>query len=288
MKKNKISLKVIKHYETFLLEEERSQATIAKYMRDIHHFYTFLPKDKVITKEAVIAYKQSLSKLYKPASMNSMLTAINGLLAYMGLNHYKVKLQKIQKRIFHADENNLTKEEYQRLLDAASTQNNEKLLMLMQTICATGIRVSEHAYITVEALQKGYTSVNNKGKIREIIFPQKLRKSLLQYCKDNAIYSGAVFITKHGNPLDRSNIWSMMKRLCKAAGVKEEKVYPHNLRHLFAYTFYVIEKDLVRLADILGHTCIETTRIYTKTGLQQCRRIMDKMDLFSIEYSMLS
>lgn len=288
MKKNKISMAIMKKYELYLLEEERSKATIDKYMRDIDHFYAYLPQDKIITKEAVIAYKRSLHEAYKPSSINSMLVAINGLLAYMGLNDCKVKLQRVQKRIFHVDDNDLTKEEYRRLLDTAAARRDERLLMLMQTICATGIRVSEHAYITVEALQNGFTSVHNKGKIREIIFPKKLRRSLLQYYRDNDIQSGAVFITKHGNPLDRSNIWSMMKSLCKAAGVNEDKVFPHNLRHLFAYTFYVIEKDLVRLADILGHSCIETTRIYTKTGLKKCRSIMDRMGLFSIDYQMLS
>lgn len=209
-----------------------------------------------------------------------MLVAVNGLLAYMGLNDCKVKLQKIQKRIFH-DENNLSKQEYQRLLAAAESKSNEQLLMLMQTICATGIRVSEHKYVTVEALKQGSAVVKNKGKIREIIFPKKLRRSLLKYCKEHHIESGAVFITKHGNPLDRSNIWTMMKSLCDEAGVDKAKVFPHNLRHLFAYTFYGLEKDLVRLADILGHSSIETTRIYTKTGMKKCQSIMDRMDLLS-------
>ncbi|MFQ6860865.1 MAG: tyrosine-type recombinase/integrase [Beduini sp.] len=280
MKKTILNLKTVGNFKKYLYEEERSEATISKYMRDITGFYEFLPEDKIVTKEAVIAYKQSLADTYKPTSINSMLVAVNGLLAYMGLNDCKVKLQKIQKRIFH-DENNLSKQEYQRLLAAAESKSNEQLLMLMQTICATGIRVSEHKYVTVEALKQGSAVVKNKGKIREIIFPKKLRRSLLKYCKEHHIESGAVFITKHGNPLDRSNIWTMMKSLCDEAGVDKAKVFPHNLRHLFAYTFYGLEKDLVRLADILGHSSIETTRIYTKTGMKKCQSIMDRMDLLS-------
>lgn len=281
MKKVKLNMGVIKKFKNYLSEEERSQATIEKYIRDIKGFYEYLPEDKIISKEIVIAYKQSLTDTYKPTSINSMLVAVNGLLAYMGLNDCKVKLQKIQKRIFH-DENNLSKEEYKRLLAAAESKSNEQLFMLMQTICATGIRVSEHKYVTVEALKEGSTVVNNKGKIREIIFPKKLRRSLLRYCKDHSISSGAVFISKHGNPLDRSNIWTMMKSLCDEAGVDKAKVFPHNLRHLFAYTFYGLEKDFARLADMLGHSSIETTRIYTKTGMKKCQSIMDRMGLLSM------
>ena len=281
MKKERLSVGIIKKYKSYLTGEERSKATIEKYMRDIHHFYDYLPEDKQITKEAVVSYKRLLNESYKATSANSMLVAVNGLLAFMGLGDCKVKLQKIQKRIFH-DENNLSKGEYKRLLAVAETKSNEQLFMLMQTICATGIRVSEHKYVTVEALEHGSTSVRNKGKIREIIFPKKLRRSLLNYCKENDIKSGSIFITKNGNPLDRSNIWTMMKSLCDEAGVDKAKVFPHNLRHLFAYTFYGMEKDLVRLADILGHSSIETTRIYTKTGLKKCQSIMDRMDLLSI------
>ena len=288
MKKVKLTMGLINKFKNYLLGEERSKATIEKYMRDINGFYEYLPEDKVITKEIVIAYKQSLGETYKPASINSMLVAVNGMLAYMGLNDCKVKLQRIQRRIFNDDQNNLSKEEYRRLLSAAASKSNEKLVMLMQTICATGIRVSEHKFVTVEALKHGSTSVYNKGKIREIIFPKKLRRTLLKYCKEHEIDSGSVFITKHGNPLDRSNIWTMMKSLCEEAGVDKAKVFPHNLRHLFAYTFYSLEKDLVRLADILGHSSIETTRIYTKSGLKKCQSIMDRMDLFSIGQSDLT
>ena len=284
MKKNKLCMEMIRKYENYLLAEERSKATIEKYIRDINNFYKYLPNNKLITKEVVITYKQSLGELYKPTSVNSMLVAVNGMLAYMGLSECKVKLQKIQRRIFHDDKNHLTKEEYKRLLNTAASIHNVQLLMLMQTICATGIRVSEHKYVTVAALKQGCTSVNNKGKIREIIFPKKLQKSLLNYCKRYGIKKGSVFVTKRGNPLDRSNIWSMMKSLCEEARVERTKVFPHNLRHLFAYTFYAIEKDVVRLADILGHSSIETTRIYTKTCLRKCQRVMERMELFSMEY----
>lgn len=285
MKTKKMSLESIEKYKKYLLAEERSKATIDKYIRDIKAFFNYLPEDKKLTKERVVTYKQSLLDNYKPSSINSMLVAINGLLVFMGLNDCKVKLPKVQNKIFNDDKQNLTKEEYGRLLAAANSKNDHQLLLLMQTICATGIRVSEHKYVTVEALKQGTAIITNKGKIREIIFPKKLRKSLLSYCKQQGIEKGAVFVTKHGNPMDRSNIWRMMQDLCMEAGVDKNKVYPHNLRHLFAFTYYKVEKDLVRLADILGHSCIETTRMYTKTTLKKCQNAIDRMNLFSIEYS---
>lgn len=276
--KKKLSLEIIKKYKQYLIEEERSQATIMKYMRDIHVFYDFL-EDKTINKEIVVAFKQSLEDKYKTSSSNSMLVAVNGILEYMGLSVCKVKLHKVQKKLFNEEKAELTKAEYIRLVDTANAKNDQQLAMLMQTICATGIRISELKYITVEALKNKTAIVRNKGKEREIIFPKKMRKALLEYCKQQHITSGCVFVTKHGNPLDRSNVWVKMKKLCDEAGVDRDKVFPHNLRHLFAYTFYKLEKDLVRLADILGHSSIETTRIYTKTSIKKCQVILEKMNL---------
>lgn len=276
--KKKLSLEIIKKYKQYLIEEERSQATIMKYMRDIHVFYDFL-EDKTINKEIVVAFKQSLEDKYKTSSSNSMLVAVNGILEYMGLSVCKVKLHKVQKKLFNEEKAELTKAEYIRLVDTANAKKDQQLAMLMQTICATGIRISELKYITVEVLKNKTAIVRNKGKEREIIFPKKMRKALLEYCKQQHITSGCVFVTKHGNPLDRSNVWVKMKKLCDEAGVDRDKVFPHNLRHLFAYTFYKLEKDLVRLADILGHSSIETTRIYTKTSIKKCQVILEKMNL---------
>lgn len=276
--KKKLSLEIIKIYKQYLIEEERSQATIMKYMRDIHVFYDFL-EDKTINKEIVVAFKQSLEDKYKTSSSNSMLVAVNGILEYMGLSVCKVKLHKVQKKLFNEEKAELTKAEYIRLVDTANAKKDQQLAMLMQTICATGIRISELKYITVEVLKNKTAIVRNKGKEREIIFPKKMRKALLEYCKQQHITSGCVFVTKHGNPLDRSNVWVKMKKLCDEAGVDRDKVFPHNLRHLFAYTFYKLEKDLVRLADILGHSSIETTRIYTKTSIKKCQVILEKMNL---------
>lgn len=259
-----LTKETIKKYQMFLFEEEKSQATIEKYIRDIQAFSQFLG-DQPITKESVILYKQSLLKDYKTSSINSMLVAINSLLEFLGCSECKVKLLKVQRRLFCSQDKELTKDEYKRLLIAARKHNNERLYLLIQTICSTGIRVSELKFITVESLKSGKSIIRNKGKIREIFLPKELRKILLSYCRRRKIVSGSIFITKNGKPLNRSNIWSSMKALCQDAKVDKGKVFPHNLRHLFAFTYYKIDKDLVRLADILGHSNIETTRIYTMT-----------------------
>lgn len=281
MKRAKLSLKTIKKYKDFLYEEERSTSTINKYMRDIRSFYEYLPEDKMITKEVLVAYKQSLAdKKYKISSINSMLVAINGLLEFMNLSSFKLKLHKLQRNVICEEE--LSKEEYKRLLEAALRKENERLYMLLQTICGTGIRVSEHQYITVESLKEGKSVVHNKGKTRVIFIPDKLRKILILYCKQEKILSGPVFVTKRGNPMDRSNIWVAMKKLCEDAKVDGKKVYPHNLRHLFALTYYRMQKDVVRLADILGHSNIETTRIYTMTSGKEYQKSLSKMDLVDV------
>lgn len=284
MRKTVLDMNIMGKYRKYLFGEERSEATIEKYMRDIQHFYEYLPEQKIVTKENLIAYKQSLSDTYKVTSINSMLVSINGLLSFMNLDTLKLKLHKVQRKVFSSEDSELSKAEYKRLLDAAMKKNNKRLFMLIQTICGTGIRVSEHKYITVESLKGGQAMVNNKGKSRTIFINKKLKRMLLNYCKDANITSGSIFITKSGKPMDRSNIWSAMKNLCADANVDRKKVFPHNLRHLFAYTFYGLEKDLVRLADILGHSSIETTRIYTKAGIKKCQSIMDRMDLLSMNF----
>lgn len=276
-----ITMDLILNYKKYLYEEERSLSTIEKYMRDIRIFWDSLEGSEV-TKEALICYKQSLIEKYQSTSINSMLISIHGFLDYVDLSHMKVKLLKVQRSLFIEKEKELTKAEYQRLLNTAKNNNNERMYMLLQTICATGIRVSEHQYMTVESLNKGKVSIQNKGKTREIFLPKDLKRILMHYCRKHNIVKGAIFITRSGKPLNRSNIWSDMKRLCEEAKVNKEKVFPHNLRHLFAFTYYRLEKDLVRLADILGHSNIETTRIYTKTTGREYEKKLSRMNLIDL------
>lgn len=285
VKKVKLNLKILKLYERYLKEEEKSAATIEKYMRDVKALYEFLPEEKEVTKELLVDFKQGLiEKGYKTTSVNSMLVAVNRFLSYINTPHLKIKLFKIQKKIFCDEGRELTKKEYDRLLQTAKADNNEKLFMLIQAICATGIRVSEHQYITVEALNSGKATVYNKGKERVILISKDLRKMLLKYCKRNNIESGSIFVTKYGNPLDRSNVWTAMKKLCQKANVEVGKVFPHNLRHLFALTYYRLKRDLVGLASLLGHASIETTRGYTRTNESECQRSLGKLELISFQY----
>ncbi len=252
----------MEQYKIHLYEEERSQNTISKYIHDITKFLCYLG-DREITKALVVQFKEQLTNIYAPTSVNSMIEAINGFLDWLGLPLCKVKPLKIQKDIFSKPEKELTQREYERLVQTAEKRNNRKLSLLIQTICATGIRVSELQYITVASLHTGRSTVSCKGKNRTIFLTKELCRTLKRYCVGQGIASGSVFVSKNGKPLNRSNIWRMLKSLCKEANVATGKVFPHNLRHLFARTYYKIEKDISRLADILGHSNINTTRIYT-------------------------
>ena len=274
----KITDKIIKKYKAYLEDEEKTRATVEKYIRDITAFAAWLGR-RELTKAKVLEYKEYLIRSYLAASVNSMLSSLNGFFEFTGEYGLKVKNIKIQKQIFMKNEKELTKAEYERLLKAAKTKGNKKLFLLMQTICATGIRVSELCYITKESLKAGMAQVHMKGKLRIIIISDKLCKMLDRYAKEQGIASGSIFITKSGKPLDRSHIWKLMKNLCESAEVDKKKVFPHNLRHLFARTFYSIEKDIVRLADILGHSSVNTTRIYTMETLEICRRQVQKLGL---------
>ena len=258
----KITVELINQFRNYLVNEEKSQATLEKYIRDITAFMVWL-KGRTVDKTTVIEYKNTIIESYAPASANSMLSSINSFFEYMEWYDCKVKTFKIQKQIFVNKEKELTKQEYEQLLRAAQGKNNERLYLLMQTICGTGIRVSELRYITKEAVDKGQAIINCKGKMRVVILPEKLCSALRKYARNHKVISGAVFVSKTGKPLDRSNIWKMLKNLCEDAGVSKDKVFPHNFRHLFARTYYSIEKDVVRLADILGHSSVNTTRIYT-------------------------
>lgn len=262
----------INQFLDYLLREEKSRATQDKYIRDIRAFWRFAGSEPV-TKEVVMAYKKwCIDRGYAVRSINSMLASINSFLGFMNWYDCKVKSIRVQRQTYCAEEKELTKAEYQRLLDAS--RDNEQLNLLLQTICGTGIRVSELKYFTVEAIRHGEVSVSCKSKTRIILIPGKLQKRLLKYADKRKIRTGIVFVGRHNKPLDRSSIWRQMKQLCRRASVKESKVFPHNLRKLFARTFYGIEKDIAKLADILGHSSINTTRIYIMTtGLEHRKKI---------------
>ena len=278
MEKRNMDIDCLKEFETYLQNEERSVATIEKYMRDVRCFIEFMGS-KELCKQNVLEYKTMLGNSYAVASANSMIAALNSFLRFCGWHELCVKQFKMQREVYCSEEKELTRAEYFRLLKAANKKHNERLNLIIQTICATGIRVSELKYITVDALQKGEAVVNCKGKNRRIFIVQELKKKLLRYVKEQQIRAGAVFITRNGNPVSRNNIWREMKSLCEDAGVSPSKVFPHNLRHLFARTFYGIEKDIAKLADILGHASINTTRIYIVTTGAEHKRKMENMRL---------
>ena len=259
---NKTIDKATLDYRQFLENEEKSAATTKKYLYDVKTFAQWC-KERPMTKSLVLLYKNELIEKYSPASVNSILSSLNSFFEFQGWHKLKIKMLKIQKQIFSQKEKELSKEEYARLLDAAKKKKNRRLYLLMQTVCSTGIRISELKFITVEAIRKREALINCKGKMRIVILPEKLCKMLNVYIKERKIVTGSIFVTKNGKPLDRSNIFHEMKKLCDAANVDKKKVFPHNLRHLFARTYYSIQKDIVRLADILGHSSVNTTRIYT-------------------------
>ena len=241
---------------------EKTQATIEKYLRDVRMFFVWL-NDSALTKSKVLEYKDYLKQSYAVSSVNAAVSSLNSFFIFMQMPNMCVKMVKVQKQLFLKTEKELTKQEYVRLLKAACDKGNERLNLVMQTICSTGIRVSELSFITVEALYRETAEIHSKGKVRQVFLPKALCKTLIKYVNSRKIKKGPVFVTKSGKPLNRSNIWTDMKKLCTQAQVAKEKVFPHNLRHLFARTFYTIQKDIVRLADILGHSNVNTTRIYT-------------------------
>ena len=277
----KITDKTIKEFRNYLMNEEKAAATVEKYIRDLTAFAVWLGYTE-LSKEKVLEYKEYLREHYAPASVNSVLASLNSFFDYKELYGLKVKNLKIQKQIFARKEKELTKAEYEQLLKAAKRQGNRKLFLLMQTICSTGIRVSELQYITLAAIKAGRAEIDLKGKARIVIIPDVLCRVLKKYAVEQKISSGSIFISKSGKPLDRSNIWKMMKALCESAGVSKDKVFPHNLRHLFARTYYSIEKDIARLADILGHSSIETTRLYTMESGDVHRKQIQKLGLLRL------
>lgn len=274
----KITKELLKDFEKSMFEDEKSKATVEKYLRDMRCFVDYA-NDRAIDKPLVLEYKAELAGTYALTSANSMLAALNAFLRFVGWLDCTVKQFKLQKKAFCSEEKELSKAEYLSLVRTAENKNNERLSLLIQTICGTGIRVSEVEYITVEAVHRGEAIVSCKGKTRRVFIVSALRKKLLQYTKEHGIKSGMIFVTKNGKAMNRSNIWAEMKKLCKEAGVSPNKVFPHNLRHLFARTFYGIEKDIAKLADILGHSNINTTRIYIISTGAEHRRKMENMRL---------
>ena len=264
---------MIRRFEIVLKEEERSQGTIEKYVRDVEQFVEWLD-EKPLTKINVFLWKEDLVSMYQPITVNGKVAALNRFLEIVGKREFKVKSLKVQRRVFRDAKKELTKGEYEKLVGEAIRSGLERLALLMETICATGIRVSELQYVTMKAVRDGKAEINMKGKVRVILLPGKLCRKLMKYGKKHHIREGQIFITRNGTAMSRKQIWTEMKRLCTAVGVEATKVFPHNLRHLFARCFYKVCHDVVRLADVLGHSSINTTRIYLiSSGLEHARTL---------------
>lgn len=278
MKEKKITVKIISAWKRRLEEDEKSPSTVSKYVHDLEVF-RFFCGEKTVEKSLTLAYKRELEKRYTHTSANSMIAALNSFLAFAGWQEAKLKQFKIQRSAFVPEDKELSRQEYARLVSSAEKSGKEKIKLILQTICATGIRVSELKWITVESVRLGYAQVNCKKKSRTVFIVRKLQKKLLYYIKKEKLSSGAVFRNRKGEPIGRVSVWKQMKALCLSAQVLTKKVFPHNLRHLFARTFYGREKDIVKLADILGHSSINTTRIYTVTTGMEHRRCMEGLCL---------
>lgn len=274
MKDRVLTFEQLAAYDDHLRCEERAPGTREKYLRDLRAFALWLD-GRPLEKKLAHAWKEDLqAQGYAPVTINAKLSALNGLFCFLGWEDCRVKFLKIQRRLFRDQARELTRQEYDRLLETARSLGRDRLALLMETICATGIRVSEVRYITVEAARQGRAEIALKGKSRTILIPNKLCRKLLKYAQKQKTASGEIFLTKGGMSLSRKQIWAEMKSLCKRAGVEPSKVFPHNLRHLFATAYYRAYKDIVKLADVLGHSSIETTRIYLVTsGLEHARQL---------------
>lgn len=276
---HRLTREKVEGYLTYLRKEERSRATLEKYARDLRIFAAFLAPDNQVDKDVVLAYKESLTAQYAPASVNSMLAAVNGLLVFLNWQECRVKPLKIQRNAFQRPEKELSKQEYVHLVETALAEGKQKIALLLQSVGATGVRASEVRYITVESARRGRAVIRLKGKVRTILLPRQLCRTLLDYAKEQHIRSGEIFLTRTGRGMNRKEIWAAFKRICLRAGVSKEKVFPHNFRHLFARTFYAVKRDIVKLADVLGHSSIETTRIYLVSTWEEHALYLDKMQL---------
>jgi len=279
MTENVLFPKRLNDFRKFLFSEEKSEATIEKYLREAKRFFRF-SGSAPLSKELIASYKTHLKEeTYETRTINSMLTGLNAFLTFLGKEEWKVKLVRVQKRVFCPEEKELTRAEYERLVRAAEKKKNARLSLLLQTITGTGIRVSELGFITVEAARRGEAEILLKGKNRTVLIVRALREKLLHYASAHGIYTGPIFITRSGAPLHRANVWHEMKALCRDANVSPTKVFPHNLRHLFARVFYGLERDIAKLADILGHSSIDTTRIYVISSGKEHRKKLERMGL---------
>ena len=278
MEPRKITEETLAAFARQLGEEERSPATLEKYLREVRQFAAFLG-GREVTRELAAAWREELSARQSPATVNGKLTALDRLLAFLGWEDCRVKHLRVQRQLFRDSARELSREEYARLVETARRLGRGRLSLLMETICATGIRVSEVRYITAEAVREGRTEIALKGKIRTILLPGKLCRKLEKYARQKKITSGELFLTRSGRPMSRKQIWAEMKGVCRAAGVAPSKVFPHNLRHLFATVFYRACGDIVKLADVLGHSSIETTRIYLLTSGAEHIRTLDRLRL---------
>ena len=274
-----ITTEMINRFTMQLREEEREPSTIEKYLRDVNKFAMWLGVDP-LTHENGVRYKEKLvADGLKPATINGVLSTLNKLFECIRRPDCRIKKLRVQRRVFRSEEKELSKKEYQKLVETAYSAGKERIGLLMETICATGIRVSEVKAITVEAVARGVAQVCLKGKVRMILIPGKLRRKLKKYIKKQRITAGEIFLTKRGNSLSRKQIWAEMKGICHAAGIAPTKVFPHNLRHLFARVFYKACKDIVRLADVLGHSNVETTRIYLISSGEDYARDIERLGL---------
>ena len=278
-KKMQLTQREFDQFEDYLRHDEREESTIEAYLRSLTRFAEWAD-GRAVTKELAMEWKAALSEAgYRPISVNAMLAALNKFFTCMGREDCKVKYLKLQRQMFRKSEKDLSKEEYQRLVQAAHEKGDLRMELILETICATGIRVGELKYITVEAIRAGVAEIALKGKIRTILLPHRLCRKLQKYAKQQKIASGKLFLTQDGLPVSRQSIWTRMKALCEAAGVERSKVFPHNLRSLFARSFYGSCHDVVRLADVLGHSSIETTRIYLMSTGKEYLRQLDKLGL---------
>ncbi|WOC74054.1 tyrosine-type recombinase/integrase [Intestinibacillus sp. NTUH-41-i26] len=277
----KLTVERIAAYGRYLKQEERASATLEKYLRDVRAFALWLDGEAV-TKEAVTGWKERLlAERRAPSTVNAALSALNGLFRFLGWEGCRARFVKVQRRLFRDPARELTRPDYDRLIATARELGKERLALVMETICATGVRVSELRYLTVEAVQRGRAEISLKGKVRVILIPTKLARKLLKYAKKNKTASGEIFLTGNGKSLSRRQIWAEMKRLCVRAGVEPSRVFPHNLRHLFATAYYRAYRDIAKLADVLGHSSIETTRIYLLTSGEEHQRQLDRLGLVS-------
>ena len=275
----KITDGIINEFKEYLIDNDKSAYTVEKYIRDVLKFKEYLC-DNEIEKETAGEYKNYLVRNgYSVRSINSMLSSVNALFEFLDRNDLKVKTIKMQRSVYCPEDKELTRAEYQRLCMAAKMKKNNRLELIIETVCSTGIRIGELKYITVESAKRGEAVVTLKGKTRYVFIPKELKRKLLRYASEQGIKSGMIFVTRTGKAVNRTNVWRDMKNLCKDAGVKPEKVFPHNLRHLFARTFYNIDKDIAKLADILGHSSIDTTRIYIISTGAEHKRLINKMKL---------